>query len=108
VNHGDDAAMKSYANLLTDTYGFNVAAPYSGAVFDLAKGEWLSAPEGVPIERKSPKTERAEAAYAALVAAGERLKALISACRSIPNKELARFAGQINSLADKWQKWAKK
>ena len=108
VNHGDDAVMKSYANLLTDTYGFNVAAPYSGAVFDLAKGEWLSTPEGVPIERKSPKTERAEAAYAALVAAGERLKALISACRSIPNKELARFTGQINSLADKWQKWAKK
>ena len=108
VNHGDDAVMKSYANLLTDEYGFNVAAPYSGAVFDLKAGEWLSAPEGVPIERKSPKTERAEAAYAALVAAGERLKALISACRSIPNKELARFTGQINSLADKWQKWAKK
>ena len=26
----------------------------------------------------------------------------------IPNKELARFTGQINSLAEKWQKWTKK
>ena len=65
-------------------------------------------PEGVPVDKKSPKTERAAAAYAALVAAGERLQKIISACRSIPNKELARFTGQINSLADKWQKWAKK
>ena len=108
VNHGDDAAMKSYANLLADEYGLHVAAPYSGAVFDLARGVWLAAPEGVPVAKKTAKTERAEAAYAALVAAGERLQKLIAACRSIPNKELARFTGQINSLADKWQKWAKK
>ena len=108
VNHGDDAAMKSYANLLSDEYGFNVAAPYSGAEFDLAKGVWLKTPEGVPIEKKTAKAERASAAYAALVAAGERLQQIIAACRSIPNKELARFTGQINSLADKWQKWTKK
>lgn len=108
VNHGDDAVMKSYANLLSDEYGFNVAAPYSGAVFDLARGVWLETPVGVPIEKRSPKTERAAAAYAALVAAGERLQRIIAACRAIPNKELARFTGQINSLCDKWQKWTKK
>ena len=108
VNHGDDAAMKSYANLMSDEYGFTVGAPYSGAVFDLAKGVWLETPAGVPIEKKSLKTERAAAAYAALTAAGQRLMKIIAACRSIPNKELARFTGQINSLADKWQKWEKK
>ena len=108
VNHGDDAAMKSYANLLADEYGLNVAAPYSGAVFDLAKGVWLETPEGVPVEKKSAKTERAAAAFAALESALERLGKIVAACRAIPNKELARFAGQINSLADKWQKWAKK
>ena len=108
VNHGDDAAMKSYANLLADEHGLNVAAPYSGAVFDLAKGVWLETPEGVPVEKKSAKTERAAAAFAALESALERLGKIVDACRAIPNKELARFAGQINSLADKWQKWAKK
>ena len=108
VNHGDDAAMKSYANLLTDEYGFTVGAPYSGAVFDLAKGVWLETPAGIPIEKKRPKTERAEAAYAALQSALERLGKIVEACRGIPNKELARFTGQINSLAEKWQKWTKK
>ena len=107
VNHGDDDAMKSYANLLADEYGFTVAAPYSGAVFDLAKGIWLQTPEGIPVAKKSAKTERANAAYAALLAAGERLQKIIAACRAIPNKELARFTGQVNSLADKWQKWTK-
>ena len=108
VNHGDDATMKAYANTLADEYGFTVGAPYSGAVFDLAKGVWVETPAGVPIEKKTPRTERAAAAFAALEAACERLQAIIAACRSIPNKELARFTGQINSLADKWQKWAKK
>ena len=108
VNHGDDASMKNYANLLADEYGFHVAAPYSGAVFDMIKGVWLATPEGVYVEKKRPKTERAAAAYAALQAALERLGKVVAACRSIPNKELARFTGQINSLADKWQKWAKK
>lgn len=108
VNHGDDAALKSYANLLADEYGFTVGAPYSGAVFDLAQGVWVKTPEGVPIAKKTAKTERAQAAFAALAAAGERLQKIIAACRSIPNKELARFTGQINSLADKWQKWTKK
>jgi metallo-beta-lactamase family protein len=108
VNHGDDAAVKAYANTLADEYGFTVGAPYSGAVFDLAQGVWVKTPEGVPVAKKTVKTERAAAAYAALAAAGERLQKIIAACRSIPNKELARFTGQLNSLADKWQKWAKK
>ena len=108
VNHGDDAAMKSYARLLSEEYGFNVGAPYSGAVFDLAKGEWVETPAGVPVEKKRAKSERAENAFAALENALERLRALVESCRGIPNKELARFTGQINSLCDKWQKWAKK
>jgi len=108
VNHGDDAVCRSYANLLSEEYGFTVSAPYSGAVFDLIECVWLKTPDGIPIEKRSAKTERAASAYAALVAAGERLQKIIASCRSIPNKELARFTGQINSLADKWQKWMKR
>ena len=77
-------------------------------MFDLAKGVGLETPAGIPIEKKRPKTERAEAAYAALQSALERLGKIVEACRGIPNKELARFTGQINSLAEKWQKWTKK
>ncbi len=108
VNHGEDAVVKSYAHLLQDEYGYNATAPYSGAIFDLAAGEYLDAPEGVPVPHEKPKEGRANDAFNALVAAGERLMEIIRACRGIPNKELGKFAGQINSLAEKWSSWARR
>ena len=106
VNHGEDAAMKSYAKLLRDEYGFNVSAPYSGAVFDLLAGDYTEAPEGIPVSKTKAKSVRAGDAFAALMAACERLMTVIRGCKGIPNKELSKFTGQVNSLADKWSSWA--
>ncbi len=102
VNHGDDASVKSYANCLADEYGFTVSAPYSGAVFDLTMGIYTEMPEGIPISRLSPKQRRNLTVFENLLAAVDRLLAVARASRGLPNKELAKFTGQINSLADKW------
>ena len=104
VNHGDDAAVKAYAGCLADEYGFTVSAPYSGAVFDLMLGDYIETPAGVPVKKEKAKAGRAADAFAALVAAGERLMGVIRGCKGIPNKELSKFTGQINSLADKWSR----
>ena len=40
--------------------------------------------------------------FARLLAAGERLLAVIHKVEGRPNKELGKFADQINSLADKY------
>ena len=42
--------------------------------------------------------------FARLLAAGQRLLAVINKNEGLPNKELARFADQINSLCDKWER----
>ncbi|MBR2716726.1 MAG: MBL fold metallo-hydrolase [Oscillospiraceae bacterium] len=105
VNHGDDEVVKSYAALLQDGYGLTATAPYSGAVFDLLAGVYTETPEGVPVERVKAKQARNNDAFGALVAAGERLLSVIRGCRGIPNKELGKFAGQVNSLAEKWGSW---
>ena len=105
VNHGDDAAVKAYANCLETEYGFTVSAPYSGAVFDLIGGEYVAMPEGVPVARLSPKQRRNLTVFENLVAAVERLMRIARACRGMPNKEMAKFTGQINSLSDKWAHW---
>ena len=102
VNHGDDAAVKAYANCLHDEYDFTVSAPYSGAVFDLAAGFYLETPEGIPVSRLTSKQRRNLTVFENLISAVERLMKVARAARSMPNKELAKFAGQINSLADKW------
>ena len=108
VNHGEDAVVRSYANCLADEYGFTTSAPYSGAVYDLARDCYLEAPEGIPVAKKTARQARATNAYNALVAAGERLMSVIRGCSGIPNKELGRFTSQINSLVTKWESWVTK
>lgn len=108
VNHGDDGAMKVYAALLSEEHGFTVSAPYSGAVYDLLTERYVEMPEGVPVERLTAKQQRNATVFTALLEAVEKLMRIARACRGIPNKELARFTGQVNSLADKWSGWTKK
>ena len=33
---------------------------------------------------------------------------IVRGCKGIPNTELNKLAGQINSLADKWSSWVSK
>ena len=106
VNHGDDAAVKSYARCLAEEYGFTASAPYSGAEFDLLAGVYTAMPEGVPVSRMSARQQRNLTVFENLLSAVERLLLVAKACRNIPNKELAKFTGQINALAEKWSGWA--
>ena len=108
VNHGDDECCKSYSQCLHDEYGFNTFAPYSGTTFDMLTGEFTEITEGIPVVKKSPKQTRNDSVIGTLIAACQRLMDIARACRGIPNKEISRFAGQVNSLADKWSSWAKK
>lgn len=104
VNHGDDEVCKAYGNCLADEYGYEVSAPYSGAVFDLISDCFEDTPEGVRISKAESKAKKrkAEGAYNALVAACERLLNTAKSLRGLPNKELAKLTGQVSSLADKW------
>ncbi len=108
VNHGEDESCVSYAKCLHDEYGFETAAPYSGTVYDLLAGRFVKVTEGVPIEKKTSKQARNDSVFGSLLAACQRLTDLARACREIPNKEIAKFTGQVNSLADKLSGWAKK
>ena len=108
VNHGDPDAVEDYAACLRDEYGYNVVAPYSGTVFDLLENKVTELTEGIPIAKKAPKDARAKSAMDNLLTAAYALVDVAKACRGIPNKELAKFAGEIRSLAAKWEGWIKK
>ncbi len=100
VNHGEDESCISFTNHLINDLGFNAAAPYSGACYDLATGEVIEAAVGIPIDKNNKKKQQ-NSAYNRLVAAGERLLEIIRGCEGMANKELARFADQVTSLCDK-------
>ncbi len=47
---------------------------------------------------------QASSVFDRLVIAGERLVAVIRKCQGMANKDLAKFADQINALCDKWDR----
>ena len=52
----------------------------------------------------SPKTTKAARAYEKLLAMGRRLMTIIRKNERCPNKDLDRFARDIQSLCDKWDR----
>ncbi|HAG69102.1 MAG TPA: MBL fold hydrolase [Lachnospiraceae bacterium] len=101
VVHGDDSVCDAFAEYLHTEYSFDTYAPYSGAVYDLLNDRLIEAPTGVRISRKK---RTASAIFDRLLAAGHRLLMVIKHNEGGANKDLARFADQINSLCDKWDR----
>lgn len=104
IVHGEDAVCDSFATLLADTYDYQTAAPYSGAEFDLAANAWIKEGLRIPVEKKKKDTGHISDVFQRLVAAGQRLMAVIRHNEGGANKDLAKFADQINSLCDKWDR----
>lgn len=103
VVHGEDSVAESFKNCLHDEYGYNSYAPYSGTVFDLASNQIVSAPSPVRVAKKKAAGKISDV-FQRLVAAGQRLMSVIQHNEGGANKDLARFADQINSLCDKWDR----
>ena len=102
--HGDDAVCDIFVRTLREEYGFNAAAPFSGSSFDLLQGRWITVTKGIPVNKETAAVRKAAGVFARLVAAGERLRQVILRNEGGANKDLARFADQINALCDKWDR----
>ena len=104
VTHGEDEVCDIFANRLRSELGLAAAAPYNGAEYDLVTGSCLvvgntqriAKGEGGGKKRENPVFRR-------LLDAGLRLLNIIKAKEGHTNKELARFASQVEALCDKWQ-----
>ncbi len=104
IVHGNDDVCDKFAELVTAKTGCPAKAPFSGAEYDLAKGEWIRETEGIPVNPKTMATKKASGVFARLLAAGERLLAVIARNEGGANKDLAKFADQIQALCDKWDR----
>ena len=102
VVHGDDTVCDLYADYLHENFGFDAVAPYSGSRYDLLTGDCEYEAEGVRVAPKKAKV--ATAVFARLLAAGQRLLAVIQKNEGLANKDLGKFADQVNSLSDKWDR----
>ena len=104
VVHGDDGVCDSFAAMIRDTHGFDAVAPYPGDTYDLLTGECIQEGNHQLKQKKCPSNKAVSNVFARLVAAGERLMHVIQSCEGMANKDLAKFADQINALCDKWNR----
>lgn len=103
IVHGEDEVCTNFAEYLKIELGYDAYAPYSGTVYDLAGNFCIEEGRPVPAEKKAAK-QRTDTVFDKLVLAGKRLIAVIQRNKDGANKDLARFASQINSLCDKWDR----
>jgi metallo-beta-lactamase family protein len=105
VVHGEDTVCDLFADALKKEAGLQAYAPYSGAEFDLLSGMWIKEGEKIRIAKADTGTKKQPSGvYARLLAAGQRLLSVIKHNEGGANKDLAKFADQINSLCDKWDR----
>jgi len=102
VVHGDDTSATMFTETLKQEYGYDAYAPYSGTIYDLANDCFEYEAKPIPVSKK--KTGKVSDVFARLVAAGQRLMSVIRKNEGCANKDIAKFADQINSLCDKWDR----
>ena len=106
VTHGDDTVTEVFAQRLREELGYDATAPFSGTEYDLLENKCIHEAVGVRVVKAtaSPKTTKAARAYEKLLAMGRRLMTIIRKNEGCPNKDLDRFARDIQSLCDKWDR----
>ena len=106
VMHGEDETEDHFVETLTEQ-GFTACAPYNGAQWAIGAEGAVCLQEGTRarIEHKANEGQsRAASVFQRLVSAGKRLLRVIEHNEGGANKDLARFADQINALCDKWDR----
>ena len=106
VIHGEDEVENIFAQTLTEQ-GFTACAPYNGEQWAIGAEGAVCLQEGsrVRLEHKpSEGASRAATVFQRLVSAGKRLLRVIEHNEGGANKDLAKFADQVNALCDKWDR----
>ncbi len=101
VVHGEDTVCTLFSECLKGEYKLDAYAPYSGTRYDLISGEFICEAEPIRIKKKA---HGISTVFARLLASGQRLMAVIYKNEGGANKDLAKFADQINSLCDRWDR----
>lgn len=107
VVHGEDKVTETFAARLHEELGYEACAPFSGSEFDLLENVYERQTAGIPIPRKKigmAKSSKAAAVFDRLLAAGQRLMQVIRHNEGGTNKDLDKFAKEINNLCDKWDR----
>jgi len=103
VVHGEDQTCKNFALRLVEQ-DYKAIAPKYSSIYDLETYEPIF--EGKELVRRSEmdRERRDSPVFQRLMLAGMRLVEVISRNKGGTNKDLAKFADQVDSLSNKWDR----
>ncbi len=106
VTHGEDTVTDIFARRLREEMDVSATAPYSGTIFDLASGSFIKETAGRRIENtvSTVRSRKSGAAFEKLLAVGQRLLSVIRKNEGGANKDLDKFAREIQSLCDRYDR----
>ena len=104
VNHSEDDACAAFIGKLNEI-GLQAVSPYSGSVFDLAKGEWEHAaePKIFGSEKKAKENAAKTRALARLIHNAKQLLSIAQGYAGRSSRDIARFADAIDTLIKRWK-----
>ncbi len=102
VVHGDGPVSVSFAAEL-ERMGYRAHAPEATEVYDLVNGA-VKTPGVTPVRKKCSRFVEGSPAYRRLEEAGRLLLEVIRRNKGGTNKDLGKFADQIRSLIQKWDR----
>lgn len=103
IVHGEEQSAVSFAERVIRETGLDAIAPYSGDTYDLETNFCIRYGSRKLAEKRKTK-KSSNTVFDRLMAVGARLIAVIKKSEGMANKDLAKFADQINSLCDKWDR----
>ncbi len=102
VVHGEDQVCDEFAEHLHQELGCQATAPYSSDTYDLATDVCIAYGDR---KRAQPKKKAAASGvFERLLAAAERLVALVRKSEGRTNKDMKKLTEKINNLCDEWEK----
>jgi len=106
VNHGDDEACTAFRDLIALKYGYEATAPYSGAVYDLARGCYEYEAQAKRFSKPSNKSgdKKSSATYYQLLDTIDQLKEVAQKNRNRSEKDLKKFLSLVKNLCNQWRR----
>jgi len=104
VVHGEDEACEYFTECLNKEHQIPACAPFSGALFDLAREVFVQPGQKIPVSTEQSASKKKSKVFLRLLEAGKRLMQVIYHNEGGANKDLAKFTSQIESLCDKWDR----
>lgn len=104
VNHGHDVVCDEFAKDIEQKLQISATAPYSGDGYELTDSACqVDIGQRIPYNKSAHKTAKANSVFERLCLAEKNLQSVIEQNRGASNKDLARFADQINALCEKFK-----